>query len=237
MRYRYPGFFIFAVLLCAASAYAVNFQSNVIPQGALQGQYNATAPTITNGNFGVGQVDATSRLFVSNEGNKSTYRYNVQGITPVATPTDVLLIQGSSTMTVRIKRIVVNGIATTAGQMPFQVIRRSSAGTKGSATLTAITAGQHDINQASPTASVSYVQTANYTTVGTGAGVLDEGRVYLNVSGTGASSPFTLDYASRNDYPLVLRGTSDFVAVNFGGATVPSGGALDFTIETEEDNS
>ena len=146
----------------------------------------------------------------------------MQGITPVTTPTDVLVIQGSSTMTVRIKRIAVGGLATTAGDMPFQVIRRSTAGTKGSATLTAITAAQHDINDAAPTATVSYVQTANYTTIGTGAGALLSNRVILNVA-TAAQTNVVEDFSRNADKPLILRGTSDFLVVNFAGATVPAG--------------
>lgn len=120
--------------------------------------------------------------------------------------------------------------------MPFQVIRRSTAGTKGSATLTAITAAQHDINDAAPTATVSYVQTANYTTIGTGAGALLSNRVILNVA-TAAQTNVVEDFSRNADKPLILRGTSDFLVVNFAGATVPAGGALDLTVETEEDNS
>jgi hypothetical protein len=34
-----------------------------------------------------------------------------------------------------------------------------------------------------------------------------------------------------------LRGTSDFLAINFNGATLQTGCVIDFVIETYEDNS
>src|ERR1700688_4907112 len=50
-----------------------------------------------------------------------------------ATPTDVLVIQGSATRTVRIKSIMLSGYANVAGQLVFTVVRRSSANSGGTA--------------------------------------------------------------------------------------------------------
>lgn len=168
---------------------------------------------------------------------RKTYRYSVTAITPVATPTDIVRICGSSTLTVKVKRIYVGGYATTGGQFPIELLRETGAGTIGSATLTAVTAAQHDVNDAAPTATVNYVQTANYGTVPTLVAQLGVMRTYLNVAATGPTTPASWDYSIRQDKPLFLRGTSDCISLNGVGTAVPTGGRLDFEIETEEDNS
>ena len=46
-----------------------------------------------------------------------------------------------------------------------------------------------------------------------------------------------MDFSTRQDKALILRGTSDIVYINFNGSAIPTGGVVDFEIETEEDNS
>jgi hypothetical protein len=145
-------------------------------------------------------------LLVNSKGTKPTFRYSVTGATPVATPTDFLVIQGSSSQTIRVKYLKVGGLATTAGQLVAQLIRRSTAGTAGSATLTAISPMKHDINDAAATATVSYVQTANYTTLGTLAGQGGVKRMYLNTAAGGPPTEAIWDKAKGQDKPLILRG-------------------------------
>ena len=169
------------------------------------------------------------------------FEYAVLGLTPVATPTDVLLIQGSATQVVRIKRIKIGGVATAQGNMPAQLIRRLAAGgTQGSAVLTAVAAGKHDNNDPSATAVVSTIGTANFTTVQTAVSTLKVGRVSMPASGTGAAgdaSTLTWDFDEDSNEPIVLRGVSDYLAINLNGAAVPSGGVLDFQIETQESST
>jgi len=45
------------------------------------------------------------------------------------------------------------------------------------------------------------------------------------------------EFATQQDKPVVVEGTSDFVCINFAAATLPTGCTLDIEIETEEDNS
>jgi hypothetical protein len=137
---------------------------------------------------------------------------------------------------VRIKRIYVSGVATAAGNMPFQITRRSTAGTLGSAVLTAIPAAKHDTNDAAATAVVSTVGTANYTTLGTANGLLAVDRIGLSAVGTGvADTPALYEFSTRNDKPIILRGAADFLTLEGAGGAVPAGGVLDIEIETEED--
>jgi hypothetical protein len=184
------------------------------------------------------RIAGTGEAYVNPEGLRATYRYCVNGVTPVATPTDFIQIQGSATKTVRIKRIKVGGVATGTGNMPCNMIRRSTIGTQGSATVTAIVAGKHDTSDPAPTAAVGYVQTANWTTPGTSAGLLGADRIPFAVSGTGANPQEIIwDQSIRGDKAIVLRGVSDWLYVNLAGAAVPAGGVIDIEIETEEDNS
>jgi hypothetical protein len=186
----------------------------------------------------LGTPGAPGVQLASSDGLKATYRAAILAFTPVASPTDVLVIQGSTVKTVRIKRLVVQGAATASGNMPCQILRRSSAGTQGSAVLTALVAGKHDVNDPAPTATVSTIGTANYTTLGTSAGVLGAGRIQLTAAGSGTViNPLDWEFSTRSDKARVLRGASDFLTVNLAGAAVPAGGTIDIEVEWEEDNS
>lgn len=176
-------------------------------------------------------------LFTTPDGIQKTYRYCGTAFAPVAAPTDWLVIQGSASKTCRIRKIYVGGAATAAGSFPLTVVRRlSTGGTIGSAVLTAVVAGQDDNLDAAPTAVVSTVGTANYTTVQTANGVLAAGRVGL-VALTAAAvyAPFVLELAYHK--ALVLRGTTDYIMLSFNAGAIPSGGVVDYEIVMEEDNS
>jgi hypothetical protein len=193
---------------------------------------------------GAGTVDrmraapgTTGVAAVSSDGTKATYRYALTGFSPVATPTAMAVLQGSASKTVRIKRIKISGVATANGNMQFQLTRRSTAGTLGSAVLTALTAAKHDVNDAAATATVSTVGTANYTALGTSAGQLAADRIGLCTTATGVPTPLVYDFSTRQDKALILRGASDFITIDGNGSAVPAGASIDIEIETEEDNS
>lgn len=181
--------------------------------------------------------NSNASMFVKQDSSLvDSYTAGSLAFTPVATPTDIVLITGSASKTVRIKRLTLQGVATAAGNMPIQLIRRSTPyTTSGSAVLTALTAAAKDINNPAVTATVQTVGTANFTSVGTAVATVATGRVQMAASGTGvAFVPLLFDFT---DDAVVLRGTSDILAINCNGAAVPSGGVIDFFIEWEEDNS
>lgn len=170
---------------------------------------------------------------------KPTYRYAKLSVPPVATPTDFIMIQGSATNTITIKRIKLSGVATGAGNMPCAAIRRTSMfTTQGTAVFNNIPAAQHDTLDVVGTANVAYISTANFTTVGAGNAVLAADRLQLAASGSGIGfQPLDWDFSVRNDKALILRGIGDFIFINLNGAAVPAGTVIDIEIETEEDNS
>ncbi|MGZ5028998.1 MAG: hypothetical protein ACXWAT_00855 [Methylobacter sp.] len=213
---------------------------NQAPGGSAYGFFNSGVELLVNaaGNLdrARGAPGTVGVQAVSSDGTKATYRYAMPDFTPVATPTDILVIQGSATKTIRIKRIAVYGESTAAGSMGVQLVRRSTAGTLGSAVLTAVTAGKHDTGDGAATAVISTVGTANYTTLGTSAGVM--GAALLTFGNAGAvQSGVVWDYSTRNDKAIILRGATDFLCINMNGDAVPTGGKVYFDIETEEDNS
>lgn len=178
-------------------------------------------------------------LSTNSEGYKATYRYAVQGYSPITAPTAFLVIKGSATKTVRIKEIKVSGAATAAGNIQIQCQRWSTAGTNGSATLTAIQSVQHDINDIAATAVISTVSGLNYTTLGAGSGLLAcADRVQLTAATSGLTiNPWTLNAAIRSDKAIILRGILDFFVLSGNSSALPGGTSLDIEVETEEDNS
>jgi hypothetical protein len=172
---------------------------------------------------------------VQAEGIKTGYQFSVLGFAPVATPTDVLEIKGSASKTIRVRRISITGGATAAGNMPVQLIRRSTASTGGGSALTALTAFKPDTAYATATVTVSTFGTANPTAGTAAGGIAAAGRVCLSALGTGLGvSPLVFDFDIN---AAVLRGTSEFFYLNMNGAALPAGSAFDITVVLQEDAS
>lgn len=168
---------------------------------------------------------------VSTEGTKATYCVGIIGITPAATPTDIVTIYGSGSKTIRVTRIEVSGMATAAATVDLQLIRRSTADTGGTSTNPAAVA--HDTNNPGATAVVT-LYSAN-PTLGTGVGTVRGGK--LNLGAAGAAGSLIWDFGTRNGQGMVLRTAAQGLAINWNGAAVPSGGVLCASIEWVEDAS
>jgi hypothetical protein len=183
-------------------------------------------------------VDASGAAMVLSESKRAAYRFAGSAFAMNATPTVALVLQGSATKTIVVKRVKLSGGATAAGSMPVSLTKRSAAGTLGSAVLTGVAATKLDSLDAAATAVFSTVGTANYGTPGTSAGVVGIGRLNMVALGSAATSgegaPLSFDFSAPNHKPLVLRGVAEFLTVDFGGAAIPSGGVLDYEIEIEE---
>lgn len=171
-------------------------------------------------------------LSVSHNGTRSTFRYVAQDVTPVATATDVLVLSGSSSKVIRVTRVCVVGSATAASIYDHYIIKRTTANTGG--TSASKTAAQSDSTDSAQTATLLQY-TAN-PTLGTGISV-DGNKTYLSASATpgAAALPREYTYGTRNDKAIVLRGTGESLAINFGGQAVPAGASLYLTIEWTED--
>lgn len=162
---------------------------------------------------------------------KTTYSAVVNNLTPPATPTDMVTITGSATRTIRILKVEISTLQTTAGINTFFLIKRSTADTSG--TSASVTAIPHDSGDAAATATVlSY--TAN-PTLGTTIGTVRASKLLTPASTTTQSGVYVWDFDDLNGKPVILRGTSQVLAVNFNGAALPSGLNVNCSIEWTEE--
>ena len=168
--------------------------------------------------------------FVNTEGQKATYSYAAEGITPVATPTDLLTLTGSATKTGRLTRLSVNGLATAAGSIPLILIKRSTADSGGTSTTPA--GVPHDSNDAAASLTLNQYS-ANPAALGTAVGNLRAKKLALPLAGT-PGNEVVWEFNRQSRFP-VLRGTAQQLALNLAGATLPAGTALDFDIEWTEE--
>lgn len=159
------------------------------------------------------------------------YSASVSGLVPAASATDVFTITGSATKIVKITRIEVSG-TTSSGSgigVNVQIIKRSTANSAG--TSSAATSVPMDSNDAAGTATVrSY--TAN-PTLGTAVGTIISSRMSFVTTGQNSDNR-EWSFGNRAAKPIVVRGTSQVVAVNLNVATI-TGPVMGATIEWTEE--
>jgi hypothetical protein len=170
---------------------------------------------------------------ISSNGTRATFHYVAQDITPVATATDVLVLTGSATKVIRVTKVVIVGTATAASIYDHYVVKRTAANTAG--TSTNVTAAKSDSTDDAQTATLA-LYTANPSALGTGIAV-EANKTYLSASASpgAAALPSAYTFGVRNDKAIVLRGTSESLAINFNGQAVPAGASLYLSIEWTED--
>jgi hypothetical protein len=180
---------------------------------------------------GVTQPVSGTVTAVPVDGAKATYRASKIALSPAASATDIFTITGSASKTIRVTRVRISGTETTAGHAVFQLIKRSTANTAG--TSASVTAVPLDSNDAAASATVlSY--TAN-PTLGTTIGSIAVSRIFLPAAATATGEEsMLLTFGDLAAKALVLRGTSQVLAVNLNGATV-TGGSLHIEIEWTEE--
>lgn len=179
----------------------------------------------------VGAYNNTGELRVTTEGTVPTYAISAVAVTPAATPTDVVTVYGSATKTVRVKSVVVSGVATTAGSMDVSLIKRTAVNTGGTSSAPAIAS----FDSSDPVATSTVAQYSVNPT-GLGAGVMLATK-NLNMGVAGAGGTVIFDFATRDDKALILRGAAEGLAINLNGQAVPAGGKITYAVEFEEDNS
>lgn len=193
----------------------------------------AGLPTVASGNRVDSQADLNGRIYVNAtpvDGARVTYSASVT-VATAATATDVVTLTGSASKTIRITEVRVSGIATTAITTPVLLIKRSAANTGG--TSTALTAVPHDSTNAAATAT-GLAYTVNPTGLGAAVGTVRNDRISFALTATASAGPDVWDFGNRPSQALVLRGTSQVLAVNLNGVTV-TGGSLSVDIEWTEE--
>lgn len=204
---------------------------NPVKTGAI---YNSTLPTVTTGQRVDNQSDDRGRqivLAVPSDGGKQTYSAAANSITTAATPTDVCTLTGSASKTIRVTSVQFNGSTSSGSGLlsSVQLIKRSTANSAG--TSASITAVPHDSASAAATATaLSY--TAN-PTLGTTVGNIRATRISYQ-SAAGNAPILTWEFGNRPTQAVVLRGTSQVLAVNLNSVTV-TGGSISCSFEWSEE--
>lgn len=168
------------------------------------------------------------------DGQKATYSASVKGIVPASSATDIFIINGSGSTTVRVTRVEITGSATTEAAFDVSLIVRSAANTGTQAANP--TAVPHDSNDAAATATVG-TYTTN-PTVGTAVGPIRTQKMLLNIpssTGVGPSDRLMFDFGTRpGERAVVLRGTAQGLAVNLNSGS-PAGGLIDISVTWTEE--
>jgi hypothetical protein len=237
-----------STLIGAKQSLDVSAQGNVASGVADAGNpvkigavYNTTLPTPATGQRVNLQADLNGRLLTADaplDGYKATYSASVTDLTVAAAATDIFTLTGSATKTIRITHFSISGTETTAKQF-YDVImlKRSTANTLG--TSTTRTAVPYDSADAAATATVS-AYTAN-PTLGTLVGNLSSVAVPFcqtvpsNAQSNGDANTHDWEFGTRPSKALVVRGTSEVVAINLAGQTINGGSSIDLYVEWTEE--
>lgn len=158
--------------------------------------------------------------------------------TPPATPTDLIIIEGSATKTVRILSLVVSTQTTAAGSIELFLIKRSAADTGGTF-VSAGTPAPLDANDAA-----SSVNRVGHFTVVPGALGATVGTLARRQTVTPVLKPASWAGITQNSEvemipnaaptllarPIVLRGVAQTLAVNFNGVALVAGQIHQYSI-------
>jgi hypothetical protein len=118
-------------------------------------------------------------------------------------------------------RIGFSAQETTAGVANVLLVKRSSANSGG--TSAAATAVPNDSTNPAATATVLNY-TANPTALGTAVGTVRAARIFIPTSGTDTSDFVNeWDFGNIIGQAIVLRGTSQVLAINLNATTVTGG--------------
>lgn len=168
-------------------------------------------------------------LHVSTLPDLSLKRYRASSKFAASSTTDNWRINGNASNTVIVTKLTVTCTETTAGQVSVQLIKRSTAGSGG--TASSVTAVPLDSNKAAASSVVnSYTGTG--PTVGTAVGDIDDAQFGCMAAATASPNDIYIPAISPGAPLAVLRGTAEGLALNFGGAI--TGGNLTVSVEWSE---
>ncbi len=174
-----------------------------------------------------------SNVMVS-DGYRATYVASWAAFAPVATPTYILSLTGSSTKTLRLLRMGISATQTTAGIINIQVNKLSSALTGG--TPVAPT-GIIPFDSTSPAASgVPKTWTANPTGGGALVGAIRNVRLTVPapaVAGA-AQNQYIFDFTANYSQNVYIRGTAEVVGLSLLSVTLTGGSVACWVEWTEE---
>lgn len=165
------------------------------------------------------------------DSTKTTYSASITGLVAGALATDIFTITGSATKTVRITYFIISATSAAGSNSNVQLIKRSTANTGGTSTTPAIT--PHDSANAAGTAVVR-AYTLNPTLLGTTVGIVRSFKEFLSGVVTADAGRCEMTFGDRPGQAIVLRGTSEMLAVNLNATTISSS-SFNISIEFTEE--
>jgi hypothetical protein len=216
----------FAVLLLLASG-VLAFAQQPVNSGVVQTS-PANGSAYSQGAQAQPNVGTDGNLWISIQPALRPASYAASKSFAGSSTTDNAALYGNSSNTVLVTRVLVSCTQTTAGNITLNMIVRSTADSAG--TASAMTAVPDDSTfSAAVSAPLSYTGTG--PTPGTAVGNVD--TYQLGCMATSTAAPNDIYILDRRLKPIVLRGTAQQLAVNFGNAAI-TGGTLTVTFEWEE---
>lgn len=186
----------------------------------------------------LGITDSAGVAYTNQEGQKATYFAGLGNNTPAATPTDIALLTGSSTKTIKVTRVLLTVEATASGVVQFDLVKR--VGGTQSAVNTAFAANTHaglmDSNDAASsviTAGLAGVYTGNPASVGTLSGIYDS-RTIIVLANTTVQLEWRFCDRGGAKCPT-LRGVTERMAISGAGHTLLAGEKFGVAFEWTED--
>jgi len=176
-----------------------------------------------------GRKNAAAAAAMDGSGLLPTYSYASFGNTPAATATNILTLAGAAGKIIKIRSVFISGIATTAGSLRTDLVKRSTADSGGTATTPTGVAWDSQ----NPTAAATLALYTANPTVGTAVGILATRRVFLNLT-TAVIDRMVESFGIRWESPIVIR-ESEYFSISHAGATIPSGGVVDLGITWTEE--
>lgn len=166
------------------------------------------------------------------DGIKNTYSSAINTVTLAASPTDIFTITGSATKTIRILQVNFTGSTTSnSGNLSdVRLIKRSTANSGGTSTTPVVV----PFDSTSPAGTAVVTSYTANPTLGTTVGILKANRVRFQNDGGGSSPLVTWEFGNRPGKAIILRGTSEVLAINLNGVSI-TGGIYSCDIEWTEE--
>lgn len=175
-------------------------------------------------------LNSVFTLAYDNSSMKPTYSASAPQFATAASATDICILNGSATKTVKVRRIMVGLWGSAVVTEPVSIVLRSAANTAGTG---AVVAGvSYDSSNSAATAQAES-WTAN-PTLGTLTGLIADLPDTIGLSSSAGAVPTESYTFGELGQPIVLRGTAQGVAVNLSGITIAGGQATCFFEWTEE---
>ncbi len=185
------------------------------------------------------KTDAQSHIIAptaiaQGEGWKATYVYAAYGLTPYATPTDWIMLQGvASGAIINVTRVELRCYATAVAYLEYHLVKRTVDNTGGTRASQSAVIATYDSNDAATTGTL-FLYTVVPTALGAGIDVRN-GRILVQslTAAAGANTDMTslIEYGIRPSKAITLRGVAQSLCINFNGIAIPAGAKYDVLVE------